>query len=248
MNLKRGTQQDRAVDPEHSPAQGKAPAKAGDILRYVFRDGGLILSGVFVAVGLFLFLDALAFHYIAGPGEPVGPGTWPEAVLGLLIVTALFDIVVTLRSRVREARSAEQPAVPEAGAALPEAGAPAPPLGTHRDDTVDESPAEEGAVAAEIEEAAPAANMRFFLLGLGLILGYAVVAANLGFVPSTFVFLVLFFEFGGFRHVWISLFISAVTTYGIAYLFTKVVFLSLPLGTGPFVDWNAILFGWLGLY
>jgi hypothetical protein len=87
--------------------------------------------------------------------------------------------------------------------------------------------------AEEEEDDAPRSNL---LLGAGTVLtiAYGAGVTILGFMISTFLFMVLFMYAGRYRAhlaVWLS---SAVGTVLLTLLFQKVVYVSLPRGVEPF--------------
>ncbi len=70
--------------------------------------------------------------------------------------------------------------------------------------------------------------------GVALTLGFAGLVTTLGFLPSTFIFLVVFMYLGGYRNhavIWLS---AVIGTLVFAIVFLKVVYVSLPRGTAPF--------------
>lgn len=83
------------------------------------------------------------------------------------------------------------------------------------------------------EEEAPRSNL---LLGLGLVLtiAYGASLTILGFLISTFLFMVLFMYLGRYRGhlaIWLS---SLVGVLALMVLFQKVVYVSMPRGIPPF--------------
>lgn len=72
------------------------------------------------------------------------------------------------------------------------------------------------------------------IAGIVLTLGFAVVVTTLGFVLSTFVYLVLFMYVGRYRNhtvIWLS---AVLGTLIFAAIFLKLVYVSVPRGTPPF--------------
>lgn len=87
------------------------------------------------------------------------------------------------------------------------------------------------------------------LLGaMALTLGYGLAVNTLGFVTTTFLFLVAFMYLGRYRNhavIWLS---ALLGTLLFAVVFLKIVYVSLPRGTPPFdrVTQGVLdLFGWL---
>lgn len=90
---------------------------------------------------------------------------------------------------------------------------------------------EAGGDDGEAEEPRSAAQ----LLGAVLLtVGYGFVVTTFGFILSTFLFLVAFMYLGRYRNhlvVWAS---AAIGTLVFAFVFLKIVYISLPRGTAPF--------------
>lgn len=78
------------------------------------------------------------------------------------------------------------------------------------------------------------ARMSLLLAGIALTLGYAVLVPKLGFLLASYVFLILFMYLGGIRNhvaVWVS---STIGMLLFAFIFLKVVYVSIPRGEPPF--------------
>ena len=75
---------------------------------------------------------------------------------------------------------------------------------------------------------------QLLLIGVVLTLAFAVLVSTLGFVLSTFLYLVAFMYAGRYRNhamIWTT---AALGTLLFAFVFLKVVYVSLPRGTAPF--------------
>ena len=70
----------------------------------------------------------------------------------------------------------------------------------------------------------------------------------LGWVLATFLVVVLFLVLAGKRNLFIVVPLAAALSIGFAYMFVKVVYLSLPTGVGFFDDVSVRLFELLGAY
>jgi len=105
-------------------------------------------------------------------------------------------------------------------------------------DTATEAPAQ-----ASAPESLP-----LLFAGIALVVLYALVTELTGFTLATMVFLMTFSYLGGYRHI-PSL---ALTAFGmtlvLTYIFVYVVYISLPLGLGPFLEMNVSLYRLLGIY
>jgi len=94
----------------------------------------------------------------------------------------------------------------------------------------------------------PAAASRYELVAAGLLLflGYPVALEYLGFLLATFLLMALFMLVGGWRNLLGVAAVSAIGALGLFYVFRGLVYVSLPLGTGPFRSatlWVASLLG-----
>jgi hypothetical protein len=96
-------------------------------------------------------------------------------------------------------------------------------------------PAQSDEPGAEAE-----APSRYFLVGLGfgLFLIYPVALEHLGFLAATFLLMAAFMWIGQWRNPLGVLATSAVGTLVLFYTFRGIVYVSLPLGQGPFQKWT----------
>lgn len=86
----------------------------------------------------------------------------------------------------------------------------------------------------EEEVAAPQTYPWLLASGIALVLAYAVVVTTLGFLLSTFIFLVAFMYLGRYRNH-IAIWLTALgITFGAALLFMRIAYVSLPRGEPPF--------------
>lgn len=84
------------------------------------------------------------------------------------------------------------------------------------------------------------------LIGVGLTLAFAILVSTLGFVLSTFLYLVAFMYAGRYRNhvlIWTS---SLIGTLLFALIFLKLVYVSLPRGTAPFDSVTQFVLNLLG--
>lgn len=97
----------------------------------------------------------------------------------------------------------------------------------------------------EDEDEAPR-QPHLLLAGVVLTLAYAILVSTLGFVLSTFLYLVAFMYAGRYRNhvlIWTS---SILGTLLFAFIFLKVVYVSLPRGTAPFDSVTQFVLNLLG--
>jgi hypothetical protein len=102
--------------------------------------------------------------------------------------------------------------------------------------------------AADAEEEEPGAPSRYGLVAAGMVLflAYPIALDYLGFVVATFLLMTLFMLVGLWRNVLGVLGVSTVGTLALFYIFRGVVYVSLPLGVGPFHSftlWTARVLG-----
>jgi hypothetical protein len=146
----------------------------------------------------------------------LGPDVWPQAILILLMITCAGAIGRNLLGEVHT----------KAGVKAPEDYPSVP--GDAGDDA--EAPSRYGLVAG----------------GLLLFLAYPIALEYLGFLIATFLLMVLFMLVGQWRNAAGVVAVSAIGTLALFYIFRGIVYVSLPLGSGPFHDftvWIAALLG-----
>ncbi len=83
---------------------------------------------------------------------------------------------------------------------------------------------------------------------IAIAIAYVVGTIYLGWVVATFLVVVVFLVLAGKRNLFIVVPLAAVLSIGFAYMFVKVVYLSLPTGVGFFDDASVRLFELLGAY
>jgi putative tricarboxylic transport membrane protein len=105
--------------------------------------------------------------------------------------------------------------------------------------------------AVAVNDAAPARapeSLALLFAGLLLVIAYAVGTIVVGFPLATMGFLVAFSYLGGYRHMPSLLAIAFGTTLALLYIFVYLVYVSLPLGLGPFLEMNVALYRMLGIF
>jgi putative tricarboxylic transport membrane protein len=139
-----------------------------------------------------------------GPADRIGPDFWPRAILVLLMAVCAYEI----------AKSFLSPAARSAGGMLQE--------------FLDR--------AAPQADAAGAAPPSWKRLGLGMAatLAYVALVAVLGFFLATAAYLAAFIALGGYRRWSVVAACSLGGSLAMVLVFMKVVYVSLPLGFGPF--------------
>ena len=83
---------------------------------------------------------------------------------------------------------------------------------------------------------------------IAISVAYVVGSIYLGWVLATFLMIVIFLVLAGKRNLFIVVPLAAALSVGFAYVFVKVVYLSLPTGVGFFDDLSVRLFELIGAY
>ena len=172
---------------------------------------------VLLAAAGYLFTRTLQFDFPRAP-DRLGPDVWPQMILVLLMIACAVGIGRTLILERRQE---------------PEAEPADRPRSPYPDD---------------VGLAAPEAPSRYWLVagGLALFLAYPIALDTLGFLVATFLLMALFMLVGQWRNLLGVVAVSAAGTLALFYIFRGVVYVSLPLGSGPFHDltvWIASLLG-----
>ena len=87
---------------------------------------------------------------------------------------------------------------------------------------------------ADADDVAPRSRPTLIIAGVVLTIAYAVLVPVLGFLLASYLYLILFMYLGGSRNhlaIWLS---STIGIFAFAFVFLKVVYVSLPRGQPPF--------------
>ena len=171
------------------------------------------------SAGLFLFYIAtqFEFHHRAGT---LGPDFWPKLILALLIIVCAGEIARIL--------FANNPYA-DIGNVLEEI--------TLSADT-----------GPELELPEPAARNPWRLLaGMAATLGYVALVATTGFFLTTAAYLAAFLVIGGYRQRNRIILLSVGGALLLMFIFMKLVYVSLPLGSGPFAELTFLLMRLMGI-
>ena len=175
---------------------------------------------IVLLVSAFLFYRATQIDF-AAPGGRIGPDVWPKAILALAMLTCAYEI---LKGLIFGGDEDEVGGVLESIIeAAPVNGAPsgeAPPQGSH-----------------------PAR----LLVGAAMTIAYAALITTLGFFISTVLFIAGFIWVGGCRRAGVIACASLIGGLAFVFMFMKVVYVSLPLGVGPFGQVSIQLMHLLGI-
>ncbi len=169
----------------------------------------------------YLYRGAGQFAQIARPGE-LGPDVWPRAILILLIVVCAGAI---LRGLV---------------VAQPKASATS-------GDVADDAAAGDASDAADGAEDRATANTYRLLAAVGLSGAYVAGLEWLGFFVATALYLGLFMVLGRYRRAGVIASTSVLGSLAFVFVFMKIVYVSLPLGVGPFQALSIAILAALGV-
>lgn len=165
----------------------------------------------------YLYYVATQFQFQAREGT-LGPDFWPKLVLCLILAVCVYELVkIFLLGRTAEVEGVLGRLVE--GSAHTEPAAPAPP------------------------------RERPLLLagGIALTAAYVAIVQSLGFFTATVAYLAAFIAVGGYRRWSVVAAVSVGGTLVMLFFFMKVVYVSLPLGTGVFQQVTLALMRLLGI-
>jgi len=171
-----------------------------------------------VLLGLAAYLFRVADHLDFTRTEGrLGPDFWPKAILALLMVTCGYEL---LRRLLRAPGGQPESAV----------------IG-------------EATTVEDMEpEAAPPARHPYLLWsGAGLTLLYVASLEVLGFFTSTFLYMLIFMRLGRYRRWPVVITTSLCGSLVFMFVFMKIVYVSLPLGSEPFSAVSLLLMRLMGI-
>ena len=138
------------------------------------------------------------------PGGRIGPDAWPKAILIFSMLTCAYEIIKNLFF----ARAKH-----EVAGVL--------------ESIIEEAPVEE-------EQPPPRSYPELLLAGAIMTVAYAALIDTLGFFICTVLFLAGFIWVGRYRRPGVILGASLIGGLAFMFVFMKIVYVSLPLGVGPF--------------
>jgi putative tricarboxylic transport membrane protein len=172
---------------------------------------------IVLAIVSYLYYAAGKIEF-AAPGGRLGPGFWPKVILVLAMLTCLYEIVKIL--------------------------------------CFSKSEHEIAGVLQSIVESVPDAEAEprqqktypyRLLAGIALTLGYALALEPLGFFLCTLLYMAGFMVIGRYRRLRVVIASSTIGSLVFMYVFMKIVYISLPLGQGPFAELSYLLMRIMGI-
>ncbi|MGP1678540.1 MAG: tripartite tricarboxylate transporter TctB family protein [Giesbergeria sp.] len=178
---------------------------------------------VVLLISGYLFYRSTQFDFDAPRGR-IGPDVWPKVILGLAMLTCAYEILKKLLfSGGREAHGLLQSIAED----IPEVQAPA-----------DDAPP---------SLAQPRTFPRLLISGMAMTVAYAALVDKLGFFICTVLFLAGFTWVGRYRRLGVTVIVSFIGGLVFTFVFMKLVYVSLPLGVGPFEQVSVQLMQIMGI-
>ncbi len=171
------------------------------------------------AVGASLYWASDRFEFAGQPGR-IGPEVWPKLVIILLIAASLAGLVQALLAAPAEHQDDVPLGLPVPGGLVTEE-TPVPPI---------EKPS-----AARV------------LAGIGILVGFVVLIETAGFFITCFATLFAMMQLGGYRRPVPSGLIALAGAAVFFFVFQRVVYISLPLGVGPFSSFSQFVMAAMGV-
>ena len=189
----------------------------------VTRRVGPFLVVFCVAMGLWTLAESFAISTRLGRA---GPDLWPKIVLLLMLGAALWGMAEALFKR----RAEDETSILIANATR---------AAGHEEDARQDLAADTGDPA----ERRPI----FAIAGMAAMLGYVAAISYLGYAVSTFLLLLSIMLVAGYRRPVLSVVISLIGSIAFFVVFQRIVYVSLPLGVGPFKDLSLMLMALIGV-
>jgi putative tricarboxylic transport membrane protein len=159
-----------------------------------------------------------AMHFGFTPrGDRPGPDVWPRAILALVVVTCLVRIVALLR------RPGDRDPVSLA-------------------DVLD-NPLQ----SVEAEQAPARRYPLLLVIGIALTIAYVALLGTLGFFCDTVLYIAAMARAGRYRRWPVIVAVAFAGALSFMFVFMRVVYLSLPLGVGPFETISLALMRLMGI-
>ncbi len=180
---------------------------------------------VVVAIGVYLWTVATAFGVGARP-DRAGPDVWPKIVLGLMILAAAYGAVQALLKKNEN----------ENLSLLVE-------MATRSVGREEEAQKELEAESGPVETRRPI----YAVGGIGAMLGFVAAIPYLGFTVTTFLLMFAVMLIAGYGRLRVAALVSLLGALAFFFIFQRIVYVSLPLGVGPFRDISTGLMALFGV-
>jgi putative tricarboxylic transport membrane protein len=187
------------------------------------RRVGPFLVVLCVAVWLWTVAESFAISTQLGRA---GPDLWPKIVLLLMLGAALWGVADALFKR----RPDDDTSFLIANATR---------TAGHEEDARQDLAAEAGDPADR--------RPIFSISGMVAMLGYVAVISYLGYAISTFLLLLAIMMLAGYRRPLLAILISLIGCLSFFVVFQRIVYISLPLGVGPFKELSLTLMALMGV-
>jgi putative tricarboxylic transport membrane protein len=170
-----------------------------------------------ITICLYLFARQITF---AAPSDRIGPDFWPKAILLLAMATCAYEIFKNLFfTKTRHELSSVLESI------------------------IEEAPVQTTDSRQQAEKTYP----RLLLLGIVMTVAYVALIETLGFFLCTFLYLAGFMLAGRYRRIGVVVVTSLAGSLVFMFVFMKIVYVSLPLGQGPFSQVSFLLMRLMGI-
>lgn len=173
---------------------------------------------IVLAVAGGLFAYASSIDSLGGADRTVGPSFWPRLILGLAMCVCVFELVFRWFFDMEGAVGMLS--------------------------QVEREIEGEEAAGEEPEER----HLPRLLTGIGLTVAYVWALPLLGFALASLLFIAAFIWLGTYRRAGVVAAVSLLGSLALMFIFMKVVYVSLPLGEGPFERLSVLLMGLMGIH
>lgn len=96
-------------------------------------------------------------------------------------------------------------------------------------------------------ETATSGRLPLALAGMAAMVAYVPLLPAIGFLPATFLLMYALIRIGGYRREPLGLSVAALGALGFFFMFQRVVYVSLPLGWGPFREFSIAAMALMGI-
>jgi len=177
----------------------------------------LLPYAVVLAIAACSYYSVLHLNFSAPEGR-LGPDAWPGLILILMMATCGYEIVKIVFSKERQEVEGVLESIIE--------------------ETAD---GERGEVV--VEKTYP----HLLVLGIAVTIVYVAVLNVVGFFLSTALYLAIFMALGRYRRTGVIIATSVLGSLAFVVVFMKIVYVSLPLGAGPFLTLSVAILRLIGI-